>query len=217
MRKILLFVLIAFSMTSFAQKRYKQINVIPDNASIIVRGSEVATGSYELAMSRSDEFVLLKLEAPGYITKTVKVYRDDRRKVLSFTLEQDEAYISSESSSDVANKSMHISVRDGMTDEEAWSSITYYVSELFPNLEIQDHAAGWMRSAWEVQTFTHNKIRTKIEVKRVPGQKDLRYRIKLSSEIASNDCDLGEECYVEWSRLLKKYSETIEMLMSALQ
>lgn len=217
MRRIISVLFISFfAMTMFAQK-YKTINVVPDNASIIMRGSEVGTGSYDLAMSRSDEYVLLKFEAPGYITKTVKVYRNDRRKVLSYTLEKDEAFMGSESSSDLANKAMVVNVREGMTEDEAWQSITYYISDLFPNLEVQDHAAGWMRSSWEIQSYAYNTVRTKIEIKRVPGQKNIRYRIKLSSEIAWNDCGLDSQCFTEWPRLLKKYKESIEMLMSALQ
>ena len=54
-----------------------------------------------------------------------------------------------------------------LTEDEAWQSITYYISDLFPNLEVQDHAAGWMRSSWEIQSYAYNTVRTKIEIKRL--------------------------------------------------
>ena len=48
MRRIISVLFFSFiAMTMFAQK-YKTINVVPDNASIIMRGSEVGTGSYDL-------------------------------------------------------------------------------------------------------------------------------------------------------------------------
>ena len=176
MRRIISVLFFSFiAMTMFAQK-HKTINVVPDNASIIMRGSEVGTGSYDLAMRRSDEYVLLKFEAPGYITKTVKVYRNDRRK----------AFMGSESSSDLANKAMVVNVREGMTENEAWQSITYYISDLFPNLEVQDHAAGWMRSSWEIQSYAYNTVRTKIEIKALSNTYNSVYRIVYFPETSKN-------------------------------
>ena len=196
---------ISFCVGANAQlfgKKVKTINVIPDNAKIIIRGDEVAVGNYDLTMGRQDEYVLIKLEAPGYIEKTVKVYKNDSRKTLTYKLDVDDSYAASDVSSDLANKNFTVVVREGMSEEEAWRSIIYYITDLFPNMEITDNSAGWIRSAWEIQSFAYSTIRTRIEIKRVPGQTDLKYRVNVKSEYAWNECGLDDKCFRHWDRLL---------------
>jgi hypothetical protein len=190
--------------------------VIPDNASIMIAGVEVATGTYNLSIGKQD-YVVLRLCAPGYIDKTVRVYKSDRSKTLTYKLLEDEAWIASEISSDLANKSMTVVVREGMDAEEVWKRIIYYISELFPNMEISDKDAGWVRSAWELQPFANTTARTRIEIKEVPGQDDLRYKVTLHSEYANNDCGLSDQCLKKWDRVLKKYKQAIEDLVNALR
>lgn len=194
----------------------KTINVIPDNASISVAGVEVATGSYQLVIGRQD-YVMLRLSAPGYIAKTVRVYKADKSKTLTFKLQEDESYGASEVSSDLANKPMTVIVRQGVTADDVWKRIIYYTSDLFPNMEICDKSAGWIRSSWELQSFAYCTIRTRIEIKEVPGQDDLRYRVTLKSEYANNDCGLNDQCFKAWDRVLKKYKQAIEDLVNALK
>lgn len=194
----------------------KTINVIPDNASISVAGVEVATGSYQLVIGRQD-YVMLRLSAPGYIEKTVRVYKADKSKTLTFKLQEDESYGASEVSSDLANKPMTVIVRQGVTADDVWKRIIYYTSDLFPNMEICDKSAGWIRSSWELQSFAYCTIRTRIEIKEVPGQDDLRYRVTLKSEYAKNDCGLDDQCFRQWDRVLKKYKQAIEDLVNALK
>ena len=194
----------------------KTINVIPDNASIMVAGVEVGTGTYQLKIGRQD-YVVLRLSAPGYVDKTARVYKSDRSKSLTYKLVEDEAWISSEVSSDLANKSMTVVVREGMDAAEVWKRILYYTTDLFPNMEVSDKDAGWIRSSWELQSFAYTTIRTRIEIKEVPGQEDLRYKVTLHSEIANNDCGLSDQCFKKWDRVLKKYKQAIEDLVNALR
>ena len=197
-------------------KNVKTINVIPDDASIMVAGVEVATGTYNLNMGKQD-YVVLRLRASGYIDKIVRVYKSDRSKTLTYKLLEDEAWISSESSSDLANKSMTVVVREGMDAAEVWKRILYYTSELFPNMEISDKDAGWIRSAWELQSFAFSTVRTRIEIKEVPGQGDLRYKVTLHSEYANKECGLNDQCFKKWDRVVKKYKQAIEDLVNALK
>ena len=220
MKKVLfvLISLLAINLSAGAQifSKGKTINVIPDNASIMIGGVEVATGSYVLQMGRQD-YVMLRLTAPGYIDKTVRVYKADKSNTLTFKLEIDDSWAASETSSDLANKSMSVIVREGMNADDVWKRIIYYTSDLFPNMEISDKSAGWIRSSWELQTFAYSTIRTRIEIKEVPGQDDLRYKVTLRSEYAWNDCGLDDQCFKAWDRVLKKYKQAIEDLVSALR
>jgi hypothetical protein len=219
--KKLFFVLLATILCGFSANaqlfsRGKTINVVPDNAQIIIGGTEVGTGTYQLTMGNKD-YVLIKLSAPGYVEKTVKVFKSDKRNTLTFTLEIDESWAASDVSSDLANKSMTVVVKQGMDANEVWKRIIYYTSDLFPNMEISDKSAGWIRSAWEIQSFRYVTIRTRIEIKEVPGQDDLRYRVQLKSEYAWNDCGRNDQCFKQWDRVLKRFKQSIEDLVNSLK
>jgi hypothetical protein len=215
---MLLAAVIGFGISANAQlfKKVKTINVEPDNAKIIIGGMEVATGSYALTMGKAD-YTLIKLEAPGYISKSVKVFKNDSRNTLTYKLELDDSYSASDASSDLANKRMAVIVKKGMSADEVWKRISYYVTELFPDLQIQDKSAGWVRSAWVIQQFNYVLIRTRIEIKEVPGQDDLTYTVTLSSEYAWNDCGRDDQCFKQWDRVLKKYKQSIEDLVNGLK
>ena len=85
MKKILLFVLlICATISANAQfGRTKTINVIPDNAKIFHKGAEVGQGSYTFQMGRED-YMLFKLKAPGYIDKTIKVYKANKQNTFTY-------------------------------------------------------------------------------------------------------------------------------------
>ena len=194
----------------------KTINVIPENAKIIHKGMEVGQGSYEFKMGRND-YLIFRLTAPGYIDKTVRVYKSTKSKTITYQLEVDEAYNASEATSDFANKSVPIDVKNGMSIDDAWQRIIYYTSELFPDMEILDKSSGWLRSTWVNQDFAYVTIRTRIEIKEVPGQDNLKYKVKLQSEIAPRDCGGNEECFKQWDRVLKAYDQAIRDLVNALK
>ena len=128
MKKVLLILLAACALSLDVQAQIfgkgKTINVIPDNASIMMGGVEVATGTYNLQMGKQD-YVMLRLSAPGYVDKTVRVYKADKSKTLTFKLEIDDSWAASETSSDLANKSMSVVVRDGLSADDVWKRIIY--------------------------------------------------------------------------------------------
>ncbi len=218
MKKILLLaiVMLGLSVSGFAQRGGKTINVVPDNAKIIMNGAEVGQGSYVLSMGKQD-YVMLRLTAPGYVDRVVRVYKADKRNSLTFTLEEDESFTASEASSDLANKNMTVNVREGMSSDEVWKRLIMTISDLFPNLEISDKSAGWIRSSWEVQRFAYVTVRTRIEVKERMGQDNLCYRVRLQSEIASNECGTSDECFKAWDRVLKRYNSSVMDLINSLQ
>ena len=215
MKKILLF-FISLGVSLVLNAQTKTINVIPENAKIIQKGLEVGQGSYTFKIKKED-YVIFRLSAPGYIDKTVRIYKTNKSKTITYQLEVDEAYNASEANSDLANKSMTVNVKDGISVDEAWKRIIFYTSDLFPDMEILDKSSGWLRSAWIKQDFTYSTIRTRIEIKEVPGQDNLKYRVKLQSEYAWHECGGGDECFKQWDRVLKAYDQAIRDLVNALQ
>ena len=90
MKKLILLTIafLGLSLSCSAQGKVKTINVVPDNAKIILNGAEVGQGSYDLTIGRQD-YVMLRLSCPGYVDRVVRVYKADKRKSLTFTLEED--------------------------------------------------------------------------------------------------------------------------------
>jgi uncharacterized protein (DUF736 family) len=220
MKKVILILaiigLVANANAQLFGGKTKSINVIPDHAKIMMGGTEVATGQYNLTMGRAD-YIVLKLSAPGYIDKTVRVYKSDKSNTLTFRLEPDEAYFASDEGSNLANKTMRIVVRKGISADEVWKRITYYITDQFPNMEITDKSAGWIRSAWNTETFPYAVVRTRIEIKEMPGMDDLTYRIELQSQIAWRSCGLNDQCFSKWERILKKYKKAVEDLRNSVE
>jgi len=223
MKKILLtlIIIVCFGHNLNAQRlrdllTYKTtINVIPDDAKIFIGSVEVATGTYEYTYKSGEDHVMVKFLTPGYIEKTVRVNRTDR--TITHTLEIDDAWTASEVSSDVANKAMRLTVNKGMDSDDAWRRIIFYISEVFPNMEITDRTAGWVRSAWKIDNFNHETIRTRIELKEVPGQDEKTISLTLFSENAQRKCGLNDQCFNPWDRALKTYIKFVEDLSTVLK
>jgi hypothetical protein len=217
MKKVILVLiaLIGFGICANAQKKVKTVYVTPDNAKIILGGIEVGTGTYDLTMGKQD-FVVLRLTAPGYMDKTVRINKADKTTTYNFRLEEDDSYNASEVSSDLANKAMTVSVRKKNSPDEIWKRINYYTSEAFPDLQINDKSSGWLRSAWAIQKFRYVTIRTRIEIKEVPGLDELTYKVTLQSEYGDNNCGLDDQCFKQWDRVLKRYKKAVEDLLNSL-
>lgn len=215
---LLAIALVVVSLSCSAQLlgKVKTISVVPDKAKIIMGGAEVGQGSYSLNMGKQD-YVMLRLTCPGYVDRVVRVYRNDKRNAITFTLEEDEAFSASEASSDLANKYMTVTVREGLTSDVVWKRLILTISDLFPNLEVNDKEAGWIRSSWEVERFAYVTVRTRIEIKEIMGADTPRYRVRLQSEIASNECGTHDECFKAWDRVLKTYNQSINDLINSIQ
>ena len=214
--KMLVAASLVLSVLPVAAQR-KTVYVVPETAKIFYNGAEVGNGSYEVKFNRNEDFVMLKFEAPGYITKTVRLFKNNPKKTISYELFQDEAEMNSLGAAegfDIANKYFSITVKDTMTEDEAWKRLMNIAVTNFENVEVRDKSAGWIRTGWSRTTFSYQTVRTRMEVQlQFTGEDELSYRIKISSEIADNDCGLRDNCFIRYDRLLRKY----ESLISSLQ
>ena len=224
MKRILFITLaLASTMVMFAKKNIKTIHVTPDNATIYVNGNEVGNGSYAVTFDKHTDFVMLKFEAPGYITKTVRLNKDNPKETIAYKLYQDEAYVNSvgsgDGATDMANKWMQVTCKKGMTEDKVWRRLMGIVVDNFENVEVRDKAAGWIKTAWKETRFGSGQtVRTRLEVRISIGGEDedeLSYKIRISSEIKDTDCD-GEQCYVKYNRVLRKYYDVLNDLQNSI-
>lgn len=210
--------MIATLPSALAQK--KTIQVIPETATIFCNGKDVGHGSYSVTFGKKDDFVMLKFEASGYVSKTVKLLKTNPQKSITYELTQDEAEVNSVGVAegvDLANKFFTVTVRKDMTEEVAWRRLMNITVTHFENVEIRDQAAGWIRTAWIRTVFKHQYVRTRMEIQQqFMGENELAYRVKISSEIADVECGFDDQCFVKYDRILKQYQQIISELQASL-
>lgn len=201
-------------ITVYAQK--KTIIVQPESAKIYVNGSEVGTGTYTLKFNRNTDFYMLRFEAPGYLDRSVKLFKDNPNKTISYTLQVDEAEknsVGSDSESgEMANKWFDVTCRDDMTEETIWKRLMNIAISNFDQVEVRDKDAGWIRTQWVSTKFPDQTVRTRLEIRlSFAGDGKITYRVRLESQIKDKDCR-GGNCYVKYDRVLKKYVDVIQQL-----
>lgn len=225
MKKFLFLALALASTTvmfALGSKNTKTIVVTPDNAKIFINSQEVGSGTYTYKFDKKTDFIVLKFEAPGYITYRVNLFKDNPQQTVSYTLVEDEAYAQSVGSSDgvdIANKWMNITCKKGMTEDKVWRRLMSVAIDNFENLEVRDKTAGWIKTAWKETKFSCGlSVRTRLEARIMVGGEDddeMSYKIRISSEIKDSDC-LGEQCYAKYSRVLRKFYDVLNDLQNSL-
>ena len=188
---------------------------MPSTAKIYVNGSEVGNGTYTYKFKRSEDFIVLKFENAGYITRETKLYRNNPNKSISFSMYEDEAEKNSigGEGSESANKWFDINVKQGMSEDDAWKRLMSITTKYFDDVEVRDKSAGWIKTAWNVTGFTNQYVRTRMEVKTTFGDEgELKYQVRLSSEIADRDCGRTNQCFTKYDRILRKFDAIIQEL-----
>lgn len=201
-------------------KEKKTVYVTPETAKIYYNGQEVGNGSYTIVFGRDEDFVVLKFEAPGYISRTVKLFKNNPKKTISYELYADEAFngsMGSDEGVDLANKFFSVTCKKGMTEDIAWKRLMNIAVTNFENVEVRDKAAGWIKTGWVNTTFTYQIVRTRLEIQvQFTEENELSYRVKISSEIADKDCGTSNQCFSKYDRILRKYESVISELQTSL-
>jgi len=213
MKKLLLVLLtVVFCGTLNLNAKEKTIRATPDNAKIYIDGNYVGDGSYTIKFGRNDDFITVKVEAIGYVTKEFNVYKRDKRKTIGVKLVEDDS-LEGSIMSDLSNKYFTIQVRNDVDEDMAWKLLSQVMLDYFNEIKTSDKASGYMNTSWYYETFPMSqlRVRTMVQIKEVSGE-GLTYQIKIFSEIA--DINSNEQSYKPWSRVTKKFEPLInEMQM----
>ena len=218
MKKKLISLVVLFCSTFFAvsyvHAKPNKLLATPETAKIYIDGNYVGDGMYPLKFQGTD-FFNVKVEAPGYVTKQLRVYKADSRKVISVDLRKDDS-LEGSVATELANKYFTIQCRDGLDEATAWKVLSSVLLNYFDEVKTADKSSGFMNTAWTTQTFpmAEVKVRTMVQIKQVINE-GLAYQIKISSEFAPIDT-YGEQGYRQWSRVLKKYEPLINEMQQRL-
>ena len=186
----------------------------PTGASIIVDG-EYAGSQQATATFRA--FSEVTVSAPDYLTQSFTLNRDSRDVIdVCLKPDHDDSWEASVPASDIANKRIRIIATSDKTDDEIWYTLIRYASDYFDDFTVNDMGAGWAKSTWVTRTFSRVKVRTRLEIKRNPGNRK-EFTVFLSSQYSKLKNCSDDECFQVWDRVLKTYVELPSSLQTAVQ
>lgn len=196
-------------------ERNYTIKTIPEDAIITIGGEQVAQGTYSFSMDR-EHYLTADVSRQGFFSQTIRVDGTDAPGVRTVTLIEDDAWIASAPASDIANKNIRFRATSSKDDDEIWYTLIRYASDYFGDFTVNDKGAGWAKSTWVSRSFSKIKVRSRLEIKRNPGDKK-EFTIYLASEYTTKkDCS-DDECFKQWDRVLKTYVDLPSALSTAVQ
>ena len=219
MRQIIVFLsIVCLGLLPAEAAKKMTINVIPETANIYIDGQLVNTGSYQVKFDKDTDFYVVKVEAPGYITRTYRLLKSNPKKTVLYTLPEDEAMLASIGSDDgvdLANKWFDVTCRKGISEDQIWKRLMSVCTNYFDNIEVRDKSAGWIKSSWRLSKFKYQTVRTRIEVRISFTDEDaLSYRVRIAVQIKDNDCR-GDNCFKSYDRVLRTFEPMIQELQTS--
>lgn len=226
MRKVIIaFTVLLLGYASLSAKEIK-ISVTPDDAKIYIDGNYVGDGTVVANIKRSEEFISIKIEKPGYVTLETKIYYKDKRKAVSYTLRRD-SFFDISVASGLVNKYFTVRIsKDLYTEEEggkrnselAWKEIHNIILNYFDEIQTTDIASGFVQTPWMYKSFPEadRQVRSRVSVREVNFGGDLTFQIKVSSEAASMMAPHRDEAFHEIDRILKELEPLIGEFQSRL-
>ena len=219
MKKALLLLMLLTRCCQLSEAAKKiTINTIPETANIYIDGQMVGTGQYQVKFDRNTDFYVVKIEAPGYISETYRLRKDNPKNTVLYTLSEDEAMaasVGSEDGVDLANRWFDVTCRKGFTEDQIWKRLMSVCTNYFDNIEVRDKTAGWIKTGWRITHFRKQSVRTRLEVRMTfTGEDVITYRVRLTvQEKRDKDCR-GENCYKTYDRVLRTFEPMIQELQT---
>ena len=201
----------------YAGKKVIRLGVSEPDAKISVDGKFMGTGQYDIVIL-SNSCTNIKVEKIGFRTVNIvfcnKPNYSPPPKKYFIELKKDDAYDMSEGT-DMAN--IDIEIKTNKPEAEAWKLISQIITSYFDVIEVTSKETGYLRTAWVVQSFKQNTIRTRIIVK-LGSSEPLTYKVKLVSEQSGQPQTnvKSDELFKEWNRVLRKYKEVVNEIQTRL-
>ncbi len=209
--KVILSVLIAIGMLSSCRTAVVFSASEPD-ADIFVNGISRGVGKSQIIKVKKDQCVNVKVEATGFLTHEFTYCyagHNFTQKESFIKLLKDDAYEASVVN-DYANKDFEVTINPKWTEADAWKLISQIITDYFDVLEMADKTTGYMKTSWQMKSFSRKAVRTRTIVKQ-SGTKPLKYKIKVISEYSDDPKQSvkNDDAFKEWDRILKAYNDLI--------
>ncbi|MCD8265520.1 MAG: hypothetical protein LUC33_00040 [Prevotellaceae bacterium] len=225
MREALPLLLLFTSLASYG-KIVRKVTVTPSTAKIYVDGNYVGDGVAQITMKKSDGFVVVRMEEEDYVPLEVKIFANDSRNAIAYTLRRD-AFLDVTVASGTANKYFAVQVSKDLysvdenghkNTEMAWKMIHQVLLNYFDEIQTTDFASGFVQTPWKYQLFpeVERVVRTRVSVKESNIGGDLTFQIKISSEAAPIQGRHREESYREINRVVKEFEPIVSEFQTRL-
>lgn len=189
-------------------KKRVQVGVSETDAEIYVNGKLLGKGSTEVTVPKNDCVTVIAKKI-GYLTETIEFCNQkgvtDPPKTYYISMKNDDAFDASVQT-DIANVDIEVKVAE-MDKDKAWKLINQIVLNYIDIIEMTDKETGYLRTAWSLQTFQQNTIRTRMIVKE-SSSNPLVFKVKLVSEESGNTMTSvkDDHLFKEWDRVLRTYT-----------
>lgn len=196
------------------------ISTSESDAQITVNGQQVSSGSYKLKLDKNECYKVKALKT-GFLKYEADVCGKkagpEAPKSLHFEMKVDDAEEAS-IKTDQANVDFEIEVDKNLSVDEAWKRTSQIVTDYFDAIEVSDKETSYLRTAWSVQSFAQNTIRTRLIIKLAKSE-PLTFKVKLNSEYSgqSTTSVKADEQFRDWDRILRKYRNVINDFSSRMQ
>jgi hypothetical protein len=189
-----------------------EISASEADAKIIVDGQQLGNGRAKIKVP-SNSCVDVKVIKPGFLKYeqsfcNKKGMAEPPRKQF-FDMKKDDAEEAS-IKTDQANIDFSVEVTKKIDPNEVWKRVYQVVTDYFDAIEVSDKETSYLRTAWSIQSFAQNTIRTRLIVKLAKSE-PLTYKVKLVSEFSGAPLTSvkSDELFHEWDRVLRKYQNVI--------
>ncbi len=198
-------------------KKKVSVSTSEQDADIYVNGQLIGKGNASVTIPKNS-CVNVRVVKVGFLRYEIEFCNkkniSNPPKSYFVKMQPDDAFDAS-IQTDIAN--VDIEVRTKLGKDRAWRLINQIVLSYLDVIELTDKETGYIRTAWQLQTFKQNTIRTRIIVKQ-SSENPLAFKIKMVSEesrIALTSAK-SDELFREWDRVLRKYKDIISEVQSRL-
>jgi hypothetical protein len=209
--KFFLLLIGASLLIACSGSKYVTVDASEADAKIIVDGNNLGSGNLKVKVPYNS-CVNVKIQKYGFLRYEQEFC--NRKETITphkqfFDMKKDDA-IEASLKTDQANVDFEVTVNKNLDLSEAWKLTTRIVTDYFDAIEVSDKETSYLRTAWSVQSYSQNTIRSRFIVK-LSNSNPLTFKVKMVSE-HSDVAGTGvkdDERFKEWDRVLKKYQNII--------
>ena len=223
---LLIFLLGGLNLANGAKSKTFKVMAQPKEASIFVNNQFVGYGFAEFNRpKKKTDVIAIRIEGEGYKPLETKIYADDVRSSVSYTL-QDDGFYRATAASGLVNKFMTVTLDNSLytIDEQgtinvtkAWKLLHQILLNYFEEIATTDYSGGYLQTPWHYKTFqlSDKQMRTRVTVRDISTPAQVAFQIKVSSEVASAMAARHGE-FTNVDRIVKELEPMLQELQTRL-
>ena len=223
---LFIFLLGGLNLANAAKSKTFKVMAQPKEASIFVNNQFVGYGFAEFNRpKKKTDVIAIRIECEGYKPLETKIYADDVRSSVSYTL-QDDGFYRATAASGLVNKFMTVTLDNPLytIDEQgtinvtkAWKLLHQILLNYFEEIATTDYSGGYLQTPWHYKTFqlSDKQMRTRVTVRDISTPAQVAFQIKVSSEVASAMAARHGE-FTNVDRIVKELEPMLQELQTRL-